>query len=274
MEHRRFFRSAALAGAAAVVLCASPALAQDDESESRDWIVSLGAGARVSSKYPGADNYGFSPMPYFGLRREGDPLPVEAPDEGSGFGLLGDDSVFDFGPSLQFQSKRQEEDVGAPVGDVGFTVEAGAFAQLFLGDNFRLRVEGRKGLGGHDGWVGDVLADFVLRDDDSYVFTIGPRARWGDDDYHDAYFSVTPAVAAATGLPVYDADDGFHSLGVYAGLTHMLGRNWGIYGYVGYDRLIGDAEDSPIVRAFGSRNQYSGGVALFYSFNAGNLFGG
>ena len=262
-------RSAALTGAAFLALIATPAAAQDDGSEDRDWIVSIGAGARVGPKYPGADNYGIGPLPIFGLRREGAPLPVEAPDESSGFGLLGDDSRFDFGPVIQFRNKRQDEDVGAPVGDVGFTVEPGAFAQVFLGENFRLRAEGRRGIGGHDGWVGDIFADLVMRDEGSYVFTIGPRARWGDDNYHDAYFSVTPAVAAATGLPVFDADDGFHSLGVYAGLTHMVSNSWGVYGFAGYDRLIGDAADSPIVRQLGSRDQLSGGLGLFIEFNVG-----
>jgi outer membrane protein len=274
MDQHHPFRPAAWIGAALIALSAAPAVAQDEESEDPDWILSIGGGPRVSPKYPGADNYSFGPMPIFGFRREGAPLPVEVPDEGSGFGFLGDDSAFDLGPAVQFQNKRQEEDVGAPVGDVGFTVEAGAFAQIFIADSFRLRAEGRRGLGGHDGWVGDVFADFVLRDEGSYVFTIGPRARWGDDNYHDAYFSVTPAVAAATGLPVFDADDGFHSVGVYAGLTHMLSRNWGVYGYAGYDRLMGDAADSPIVQTFGSRNQYSGGIGLFYSFNVGSIFGG
>ena len=266
-------RAAALIGAAVLTFTAGPAAAQDDESSEGDWLLSLGAGARVSPKYPGADNYGIGPLPIFGLRREGAPLPMEAPDEGSGFGFLGDDSAFDFGPALQFQSKRQEEDVGAPVGDVGFTVEAGAFAQAYLGDNFRLRVEGRRGLGGHDGWVGDVFADLVFRDEGTYVFSIGPRARWGDDNYHDAYFSVTPAVSAAAGLPVFDADDGFHSLGLYSGITYMIGRRWGLHGYAGYDRLIGDAADSPIVRTFGSRDQFAGGIGLFYTFNVGRLLG-
>lgn len=273
MDRHSVFRPAALALTAIAILWTSPAAAQDEESDDRDWILSLGVGPRISPEYPGADSYGFGIMPIFGLRREGSPLPVEVPDEGAGFGFLGDDSAFDFGPTAQFVNKRQEEDVGAPVGDVDLTIEAGAFAQVFLGDSFRLRVEGRKGLGGHDGWVGDIFADFVLRDRDSYVFTIGPRARWGDDSYHDAYFSVTPAVAAASGLPVFDADDGFHSLGVYAGLTHMLSDDWGVYGYAGYDRLIGDADDSPIVRTFGSRDQFSGGIGLFYNFNVGAIFG-
>ena len=273
MNHH-LFRSSALAAAAFIALAASPAAAQDDESEEGGWILSLGAGGRVGPKYPGADTYGFGPLVVFGLRREGARLPFEAPDEGLGFGFLGDDSAFDFGPAVQLQTERQEEDVGAPVGDVGFTVEAGAFAQVSLGDHFRVRAEGRRGIGGHDGWVGDLFADFVLRDDDSYVFSIGPRLRWGDDNYHDAYFSVTPAVAAATGLPVYDAEGGIHSVGAAAGLTYMLSRDWGLYTFAGYDRLVGDAADSPIVRAFGSRDQYSAGIGLFYSFTVGDLFGG
>jgi MipA family protein len=256
-------RLALLAGLAAASFAASPASAQDGEGRR---LISLGGGIDLSPKYPGADEVGIGPLPYFDLRREGDPLTFEAPDEGIGLGLFGDDSAFDIGPSARFQSKRQEEDVGAPVGDVGFTVEVGAFAQAFLGDNFRVRAEGRKGLGGHDGLTGDLSADFIVRDRDNYVFSIGPRARWADNDYHDAYFGVTPAVAAATGLAPFDPNGGFHSVGAIAGLTHMISRSVGIYGYAGYDRLIGDAADSPIVRTFGSRDQFSGGLALFFTF--------
>jgi outer membrane protein len=79
-------------------------------------------------------------------------------------------------------------------------------------------------------------------------------------------------VAAATGLPVFDADSGFHAYGVVGGATVMLGRSWGLYGYARYDRLTGDAADSPITRVYGSRNQYSGGVAIFYNFEVGDLF--
>ena len=261
-------RLAAALAVGASLVAAAPALAQDEE-ERPGWLVTVGAGARVGPKYPGADSLGIGPMPIFGLRREGAPLPFEAPDEGSGFGFLPDDSRFDFGPSVQLQSRRQEEDVGAPVGDVPFTVEAGAFAHLFLADNLRIRVEGRRGLGGHDGWLGDLSADFVLRDRDSYVFSIGPRARWANGRFHDAYFGVTPAVAGASGLPAFDPGGGIYAVGAAAGLTHMLGDRFGLYAFAGYDRLVGEAADSPIVRAFGSRDQFSGGVGLFFDFRVG-----
>jgi outer membrane protein len=265
MMLRSALRCAAALAFSTLAFAAAPAAAEEGDG----WLLTLGGGAAVGPKYPGADNYGIGPLPIIDFRREGSPLPFHAPDQGGGFGFLGRDSAFNFGPSVRFRYKREDDDVGAAVGDVGFTIEAGAFAEAYLGDHFRLRGEGRRGLGGHDGWVGDVMADFVLRHRDTYVFSIGPRARWADDNFHDAYFSVTPAVAAATGLPAYNAGSGFHEVGLYSSLTYMLDRRWGVYGYAGYDRLIGDAADSPIVTAFGSRNQYSGGIGLFYNFNVG-----
>jgi outer membrane protein len=260
------------AGASALsLLLSAPALAQDRAGGER--IISLGGGVQVKPKFPGSDEVGFGPQPFIDVRREGEPITFESPDEGIGFSLLGDDEGFSVGPAINLQGKRKEKDVGAAVGNVGFTFELGAFAQTYLGENFRIRAEGRKGLGGHEGWLGDLSADFVLRDRDTYIFSIGPRARWADNDYHDSYFGVTPAVAAVTGLAPYNPGSGFHSAGVAAGYTQMVSRNVGLYAFAGYDRLIGDAADSPIVRTYGSRDQYSGGLALFFNFGAGNLFG-
>lgn len=257
-----------LAAASGFFFLPTPVAAQD-EAPRRARIVTIGPGVQLRPKYPGADDLGLSPMPIIGFRREGAPLPIEAPDESWGFGLLDDDSPFDIGPAINLQSKRQDEDVGAAVGDVPFTIEAGAFAQLSFGDNFRLRAEGRRGIGGHDGWLGDLSADFVLRDDDNYVFTIGPRARWADNRYHDAYFGVTPAVAVAAGIPAFNPGSGIYAYGAAAGLTVMLDERWGLYTYAAYDRLTGDAADSPIVAAFGSRDQFSGGIGISYSFRMG-----
>ena len=257
-----------LAAACGFFFLPTPASAQD-EAPRRARIVTIGPGVQLKPKYPGADDLGLSPMPIIGFRREGAPLAIEAPDESWGFGLLDDESPFDIGPAINLQSKRQQEDVGAPVGDVPFTIEAGAFAQLMLGDNLRVRVEGRRGVGGHDGWLGDLSADFVARDGSDYLFTIGPRVRWADNRYHDAYFGVAPAVGIAAGIPAFDPGGGIYAYGAAAGLTVMLNERWGLHTYAGYDRLTGDAADSPIVTSFGSRDQFSGGIGISYSFRLG-----
>ncbi|MGQ0660727.1 MipA/OmpV family protein, partial [Sphingosinicella sp.] len=157
---------------------AAPVVAQ----EGRGRTVTLGMGVQIAPEYYGADSYAIFPLPRFGLRREGRPMPFGAPDDSTGFGLLGQDSAFNIGPAVQLIAKREEDDVGAPVGDVGLTVEAGGFAQVFIGDNFRLRGELRQGIGGHEGLVGDIAADLILRDGDNTIFSIGPRVRWGDND--------------------------------------------------------------------------------------------
>jgi outer membrane protein len=54
--------------------------------------------------------------------------------------------------------------------------------------------------------------------------------------------------------------------GVTTGAHYPLSKRWGLYGFVGYDRLIGDAAESPLVRQSGSPDQASFGIALTHVF--------
>jgi outer membrane protein len=258
--------AAAFGAASFFLLAAAPASAQE---ESGGHTITVGLGGQVIPQYLGADTYSIFPMPVFGFRRRGAPMPFYAQDEGVGLGFFGQDSRFNLGPSVALRSKREQDDVGAAVGNVGLTIEAGGFVEAYPIRNLRLRGELRQGIGGHRALVGDLSADVIIRDADTFIFSIGPRARWGDRDFNRAYFGVTPAAAAASGLPAFQTSSGFYAVGAMAGLTYKLGRNWGMRSYVGYDRLINDAGDSPIVNRFGSRDQFSGGAGLFVEFNVG-----
>jgi outer membrane protein len=88
--------------------------------------------------------------------------------------------------------------------------------------------------------------------------------------YQRAYFGVSPAAALATGLPAYDPDGGIHALAAATGLQVSLGGPIGLFGYGRYERLVGDARRSPIVRELGSANQLSAGLGLNYTFRLGN----
>jgi outer membrane protein len=258
--------AAAIGTLALALLAATPAAGQDG---GEGHIVTIGLGAQAFPQYPGANSYSIYPMPILGLRREGRPMPFMAHDQGVGFGLLGADSIVNFGPAVQLRARRRQDDVGAPVGNVGYTIEAGGFVELFPAHAFRLRGELRQGIGGHRGLVGDLGADLIIRDTDTYIFSVGPRARWGDGDFNRAYFGIGPAASVASGIPVYTPRSGFYALGGMAGLTYKLGPHWGMRSYLGYDRLIRDAAASPIVRRFGSRDQFSGGAGLFLEFTVG-----
>lgn len=250
-----------LSAAALLALVATPAIAQEKEPRR----VRIGLGAQVTPSYPGADDVQFGPYINVDIARGDTPFEFEAQDESFAIPVI-DTNGIGIGPALNIQNSRRNSDVGVPIGKVKTTVEVGGFVQTYLTPAFRLRAELRKGLGGHDGFIGEVSADLIARDGDKYVFSIGPRVVMTNARYQRAYFGVTGAQAAATGLPVYTPEGGLQSVGATAGLTYQFSRRWGMMGFVRYDRLIDDAADSPVVRGFGSRDQFSGGLGLTYTF--------
>lgn len=222
-------------------------------------------GPQAYPAYPGADAMRVGALVGVDRARGDEPFAFEAADDSFGFRLVRFEG-FSVGPLVNWQWARTAEDVGTALPKVGFSLEAGGFAQYELGERFRLRAEVRKGLSGHKGWTGTAGADAIFREGDRWLLAVGPRVTWGDDRYNDAYFSIAPADAPASGLPAYDAGGGIHAVGATATALTQLGPRWGLYAYAKYDRLIGDAADSPIVRQYGSRDQVSGGVALSYTF--------
>ena len=251
-----------LIAAAAILPAWSAAAAQDN---SRDIRVRVGAGAQLLPEFIGADGTNVAPLVHLNIARGTNEFSFGAPDDSPSIALISKDG-FSFGPAGNIQGRREQSDVGAPVGSVSRTFEAGAFAQYLAGDSFRLRTELRKGINGHEGLVGYVGADKIWRDGDKYVFSIGPRVLFSDARYQRTYFGVSPDVSLATGLPVYRPSGGVHAVALASGVSYQLSNRWGMFGYGRYARLVGDAAKSPIVRELGSRNQLSGGVGLNYTF--------
>lgn len=246
---------------------ATPALAEDDD---KGWTVRVGLGGQITPEYPGSDDMRISPYPVISVRRTGDPIAFGAPGDSPGITLIKTGGL-QIGPIANLAPKRKAKDVGIPIEKVKTTFEAGAFIQFYLSKAIRVRAEGRRGIGGHKGWIGSTGTDFIIRDKDRYIFSIGPRVRFSSQRYQRAYFGITPATAVASGLPVYDPDGGIHAIGVNAGALYQFNYHWGMTGYARYDRLVHDAADSPLVRTLGSRNQFSAGVALTYTFDIGKL---
>lgn len=243
-------------------LCAAPAVAQETSSTTRTRI---GVGPQVSPVYPGADRSSVSPLFEFSRAKDGREFAFAAADDSFGPALVRVEG-FSFGPSLALQGKRKLSDTDGRLPRIKRAIEAGAFAQIEM-SSFRLRGEARKGFGGHKGLVGNLSADFVARDGDNWLFAIGPRARFVSAKYNRAYFGVPTANAApGIGLAAYDPDGGVGSIGGAANAIYSFTPEWGVLGYVRYDRLNGDAKRSPVVELYGDRNQWSGGLALTYTF--------
>lgn len=255
-----------LLAAAALLALPATALAQDEPREPKRTRVTIGP--QLVPAFPGSKDVVVRPMFDFAQARGDEDYLYEAADESFGFPVLVSDG-FEIGTALGFEGERTREKLGAPISRVGFTVEPGVSLRYRIDPAFQVRAEVRKGIGGHRGWIANLGADYTVRDGNEWLFAIGPRLTLADGRYNRAYFGVTPADAAASGLPAFTPGGGVQAVGAEAGFTRQFSRRWGIYTYAKYDRFVGDSGRSPILRDLGSRDQLSGGIGLSYTFGRG-----
>lgn len=258
---------AALLGSA----IALPSTASAESLISGDWTMTIGAQGQVVPLFEGSDAYRIRPMPIFAIRRAGSISRFKAPDDGLRIGVIDTENVR-IGPTARLKGRRAQSD--APVlnglGNVNYALELGLFAEIWATQNFRLSGELRHGIGGHTGIVGDVGIDYVVRPESQWTLSAGPRMAWSNSAYMQTYFGVTQvqSVNTAGRLPVYRPDGGVRSLGFIGSANYQVTPDWSVQAFARYDRLVGDASRSPIVRSGnGSINQFSAGLGLSYSFD-------
>ena len=240
---------------------------------SSDWTVTLGVEGRVLPTYEGSGTSMLRPFPMFDVRRVGTPAGFRSPRDGASFGIF-DYGRFVAGPTAKVRFARHEDDDSdlRRLGDVAWTLEAGAFAEYWPSDWLRGRVELRQGIGGHHGLVSDVTADVVVPVTRQLTFSGGPRMTLATTAATSPYFSITPGQSAASGLPVYDAGGGFRSFGAGVQARYEWSPQWATHMFVEYERLAGDAANSPLVVRFGKRDQIQVGMGVTYSFDMKGLW--
>jgi outer membrane protein len=248
-----------------LALVSAAASATEESAPARTRVM---LGVQLTPKVPGAKDLGLGPFIEVARTRGDTPFEFEAPDESFGFPILSGGGV-EFGPALSLSGKRNASAINAKLPTVSRTFEAGAFAEAMVTPGVRLRGEVRRGIGGHDGWVGEFSADAIARDGDAWLVSLGPRVTLADARYHRAWYGVTPAAALTSGLAPFRPGGGVSAVGVAVGGLVQLDRRWGLAAYARYDRLVGDAADSPITRGPGSRGQPSVGIGLSYIFGGG-----
>ena len=263
-------------GIAVVVALAfsGPALAADMASDlmtsplpTSGWIVSLKLNGIVEPEFLGSDDYSGIGFPSFSFRKAGTPEGFAAADDGVDFSLFGNE-YFSVGPVGRYASGRYN---GASrelrgLDSIGWTVQLGAYGEVWPTEWLRGRLEVRHGLNGDTGFVADLAGDVVVRPG-QWTLAIGPRMTLGDEQYMDTYFGVTKGAAARNGrVSAYSPGGGVVSVGALAGAGYQWNERWTTAGYARYDRLVGSAADSPIVKKLGSADQFTFGVTVGYSF--------
>jgi outer membrane protein len=151
--------------------------------------------------------------------------------------------------------------------DVDSSVELGAGLE-YASEYWRAFGDVRYGFTGHNAFVGELGADAILRPSDDWVVNFGPRASWGASGFTDTYFGVSADEAEASRLEEFDASAGIYGVGVELGARYALSDAWGVEGRANYERLVGDAADSPITD-LGSPNQFAAEVLITRSLSLG-----
>lgn len=238
-----------------------------------DWTLTVGAAPVYSPVFQGSDDYGFSVFPDLRVNYKDD-FFASVPD-GIGYNII-NSSHWKVGPLAKVRFGREEDTGGSPflisgetsglrgMGTVDTAGELGGFVQ-YSASKLRTRVELRQGFGGHEGFVGEVNISYVDRAG-PVSYSIGPRLAFGSRDFMHTYFGINSLQSAKSGLAQYAADGGISSWGIGGSAVLPLGEATALTLFAGFDRLGGQAGDSPLIRQRGDENQISVGLGFGYRF--------
>jgi outer membrane protein len=236
------------------------------------WIVTVGVMTQYGPDFTGAKTNGISFVPQFSFRREGESAEFSAPDDGVDYAIY-DTPALKIGPVATFDPGRSRKaDISlAGLDNFSWRVEAGAYVEFWpIQDFIRTRIEMLRGLHSNDGFSANLGADMVRRYGD-FTLSAGPRLVIADSDAMQFQFGVSPQAALRHGhVAAFEAGGGVQSMGVNATLNYDISEDWRLTIFDRYDRLVGDAADSPITRQFGSADQFTVGIGATYSFAVGD----
>ena len=259
------------AGLAAVgsVLAMSAAEAQDGGSGT------IGIGAAIVPEFDGSDEGQLIPLIVGRYDWRGRSIAFE--QTAVKLDLLGDGDRWAFaaGPLAELRFGREDVDDRAvrALGDIDDAIEIGAFFRIdrlgVLSDSDAMGLEFSYQLDvsdAHDGSIGRASAIYSFSPAENLSVELETGLTFGDDNYMEAYFGVTPTGAARSGLRRFDADAGIRSIPTTVSASYAFSADWSVVGFATLEQLVGDAADSPIVDDRGSASQLGGGLAIMYAF--------
>jgi outer membrane protein len=228
--------------------------------------VSVGAGVGVAPDYEGSDDYEAVPLPFARVTCKSGRY-AELMFNRFKVNLIGSD-MWRLGPVLQYRGARDDVDNKAVdnMESVDAAWELGGFAGVNIdGWKFSLQVVQDVG-NGHDGMLVTLAAAHKWQLGEDWGLLLGASTTYADDDYMDTYFSVDDRDARCTGLKEYEADADLKDVGTNLVISYNP-CDYSTLMLVGaYKRLLGDADDSPVVDDEGDPNQFFGGLVLTVNF--------
>ncbi len=255
-----------LGGMCAVLLPGAAAFSQEEKS---DWEVTIGLGAMIEPIAPGLSETETDPLPYlditykdrFFIGKHGlGGYLFKMPDEGH-------DEGFAVGLGVGLADGRKESDYESflkGMGDIDEGMEANLFFSGELGPaEYEWTVSKGLSSDGHDGTHSQLEVMFGAPVMPNLFLEVGPFVHWGDDTYMQSFYGVDAKQAAASRFDLYTPSSGIDRMGVELMGRTRLTDHWMLMGVVEYNKLSGDAKDSPLSE---DDSYVSYGLALGYRF--------
>ena len=228
--------------------------------QGKDWSLSIGALGNHKPAYEGSDDYEWRAFPLIDVT-VGDTFFLHAR---TGLGAyVWNRNGCKIGLAVGYTFGREEDDSSdlRGLGDI----DDGATANLLFewaAGNVSLGARYEEQFTGHGtGFQVHLGLGHDLHVADKTILKPSIRTTYASADYMEEYFGISPGQSTRSGLPVYDAAGGFKSVGFHMMAIHRLDRHWGILAGAGYDRLVGDAGESPVVK---NENQYHISIGVSY----------
>ena len=242
------------------------AIDEEPRAEKTRWVT-LGIGLAAVPDYEGSEDYKGVPVPIVRVdwrsRRY-----VEISGTRLRANLVSGSRRWKAGPILGYSPGRDDVDNNRvdALRDIDDTVAGGGFVNYDAG-KWETYIEFLTDVGDeHDGSLGKFRQCYKQPLGKGRALAFNFSLTYADDDYMEAFFGIDADNAARTGLSTFEAEGGFKDVEVRVAFRHRLSDRWKLAYSLGYKRLLGDAEDSPIVDDEGAVDQFVGAIIASATF--------
>jgi len=263
-----FYKPAGRVGLFVVtLLCAPWAVADDAASPAAgtlpDWSITLGAGIEALPRYPGARALALTPIPAVDIEYKNRWFAKQ--DMPLGVYFI-NNANWSAGLALQYDmTERRASDAPRLNGlaELPMTPRAKLFAAYTL-SALTVSTSAAQDVGGHaEGLVADANAIVTLPLGSQWYFSAGPGITWGNRQYQETYFGITPAQSEASGLTPYAAHGGVASDYLSLEAHYLITKHWIASANCKLAQLQGSAAHSPVTI---SHRQTTSTLTLSYTY--------
>ena len=251
-----------------ITFIASAHAQENKQQQDNTWGLSIGQLLISAPVFTGSQEYEFNGSPiingYVNLSEQST-LFISESDIGLNYELSGRLSIGVLGNARAEENRSKNKHINN-LSNIDAAFEVGPYLSYQLTNQLEIGINSLFDASGtHDGWITNFNASYEhLVPSDLITITTLAGLSYASSEYNNTYYDVkssttgTPQPALMSGLK-----NGFNSATLGTVFSYKTSENTAIIGLISITQLIGDAQDSPIVK----KNTLTAmGVGLVYTF--------